>query len=283
MNVEEMTFGVEIETSIPHGTVSRVGGHGRGLQVEWLPRGWKADADPSIRPEAGHQAVEFVSPVLKGRAGMKQLMEAVRTIIAKGGKVNASCGLHVHVGFNKTNEAMLRQLVTMVANYEKAIYAQTGTKAREQGTWCRGMQGYGSLDRAMEGRQRSRYHVVNTLTDKPTVEFRAFAATLNAEKVAGHVLTCVALVQKTLMSERRGQFTPKPVKPTSPVARKGDGQTALCRLFYALGWIRGREDMTYGNLFGDPTTSSDYPVPTLKEVKKELMRLAKKYDSRADG
>jgi len=276
VNVEEMTFGVEIETSIPYASLNAVGGHGRGLQVEWLPAGWLADADPSIRPESGHRGCEFVSPVLKGREGVRQLIDAVRMIVAKGGKVNASCGLHVHVGFNKRNAATLRRLVAVVANFEKAIYASTGTTSRETGTWCRGFQRYGSLDAAMARRSDTRYHLLNTTTNKPTVEFRAFAATLNVEKVMGHVLTCVALVEKTLRTERLAKFVAKPVKDSSPIARKGDGQTALCRMFYALGWIKGRESHTYGNLFIDGG-------PSLKEVKKTLMRLAKKYDAREEG
>jgi hypothetical protein len=58
---------------------------------------------------------------------------------------------------------------------------------------------------------------------------------------------------------------------TSPIHRAGDGQTALTRLFYALGWTKGREDHT----FGDIQTEE---LPTIDETKKQLMRLAKKYD-----
>jgi hypothetical protein len=276
VNVEEMTFGVEIETSLPYGAVARVGGHGRGAQVEWLPRGWKADADPSIRPEAGFQACEFVSPVLKGREGIRKLLDAVRLIVEKGGKVNSSCGLHVHVGFDKTDDATLRRLVAVVANFEKAIYAQTGTRTRENGRWCESIQRHGSLENAMARRRDTRYKVLNTITDKPTVEFRAFGATLNADKIVGHVLTCVALVEKTLRMGRTAKFTAKPVKDSSPIARKGEGQTALCRLFYGIGWIKGRESHVHGNLFVEGG-------PTLKSVKRELMRLARKYDARDEG
>lgn len=274
VDVNEMTFGIEIETTVPYGTV-QVGGHGNGRQVPWLPAGWLADRDPSIHADtAGHEACEFVSPVLKGKEGIVQMMSAIREIIAKGGKVNASCGLHIHVGFNKRDAVALKKLIAMVANFEKAIYAQTGTKARENGRWCNSLARYGALDQAMRHRTATRYFIVNTVTDKPTVEFRPFAATLNATKILGHVLTAIAMVEKTLNSTRTAQFIAKTPKPTSPIARKGEGQTALCRLFYALGWTKGRESHTYGNLFVEGG-------PTLKEVKRELMRLAKKYDSRA--
>lgn len=274
VDVNEMTFGVEIETTMPFGSVA-AGGHGNGRQVEWLPSGWLADRDPSIVCEdSSHAACEFVSPVLKGKDGLQQLASAIRQIVAKGGKVNASCGLHIHVGFDKRDSVALRKLVALVANFEKAIYAQTGTKARENGRWCHALSRFETLDRAMQGRTHTRYMICNTITDKPTVEFRPFAATLNVTKILGHVLTSIALVEKVLRSARATQFTAKTPKPTSPIARKGEGQTALCRLFYSLGWTKGREKHVHGDLLADG-------LPTLKDIKVELMRLARKYDSRA--
>ena len=274
IDVNEMTFGIEIETTMPFGVV-QTGGHGNGRQVDWLPAGWVADRDPSIRCEdAGHVACEFVSPVLSGKEGLKTMVAAVREIVARGGKVNASCGLHIHVGFDKRDAVALRKLVAMVANFEKAIYAQTGTKARENGSWCHNLSQFQSLDRAMQGRTRTRYMIVNTVTDKPTVEFRPFAATLNVTKILGHALTVLALVEKVQRSARAAQFIAKKPKESSPIARSGEGQTALCRLFYAIGWIKGREKHTHGDLLSEG-------MPTLKEIKRELMRLARKYDSRA--
>jgi Putative amidoligase enzyme len=271
VDVNEMTFGIEIETTMPAAAVARVGGHGNGCQVEWLPQGWLADADPSIRADYPRRGVEFVSPVLKGKEGVRQVIDVIRMIVIKGGKVNASCGLHVHIGFNKRNPAKLRALVALVANFEKAIYASTGTTRRETGSWCHSFQGFGSLDAAMSRRGNTRYMICNTITDKPTVEFRAFAATLNTTKIVGHILTCVALVEKTLAAGRVAKFTAKTPKESSPIHRSGVGQTAVCRLFYALGWTKGREKRVFGDLLGDGT-------PTLKEIKREIMRLARKYD-----
>src|SRR5579864_9009460 len=100
IDVNELTFGVEIETTIPAG-VLRVGPHGAGYAIDQLP-GWKADRDPSIRVGArGHEACEFVSPVYKGIEGLRKLLADLAVIKSLGAKVNASCGLHIHVGFNK--------------------------------------------------------------------------------------------------------------------------------------------------------------------------------------
>ena len=271
IDANEMTFGVELETHMPAGALARVGGHGAGVQVEWLPAGWLADRDPSISAGPGRQACEFVSPVLKGKEGVRQLIEVIRLIVAKGGKVNSSCGLHVHVGFNKRNAKNLAKVIAMVANFEKAIFATTGTTRRERGHWAGSLQAYGSLDGALAGRTRTRYHVLNTITTKPTVEFRPFAASLNVTKIVGHVLTCIALVEKSLVT-KPARFTAK--TPNRKKTRGGVGQDAVSRLLYAIGWTKGREKRVFGNLFIEDG-------PSVKEVKKELMRLAKKYDGGA--
>jgi hypothetical protein len=62
MDANDLTFGVEIETTIPAGACY-VGGYHNGVQVPWLPEGWKAEHDGSIRASRGRVACEFVSPV----------------------------------------------------------------------------------------------------------------------------------------------------------------------------------------------------------------------------
>jgi hypothetical protein len=115
--------------------------------------------------------------------------------------------------------------------------------------------------------------VLNTGTSKPTVEFRAFAATLNPVKLAAYVRICVGLVERALKAHKKTNWSAKTPKESSPIHRNGEGQTEVTRLFYQIGWIRGRTDYIYGALLGDG-------IPDLVVCKKELMRLAKKYDSR---
>ena len=45
----------------------------------------------------------------------------------------------------------------------------------------------------------------------------------------------------------------------------------MTRLFYGLGWTKGRESHTFGDVAAEG-------VPCIEENKKELMRLARKYD-----
>lgn len=279
MNASEFTFGVEIETHMPRGSVNP-GCHGCGRQVEWLPAGWLADADPSIIvPNDTRVKCEFVSPVLRGADGLRQLCEVVTEIKRRGGQVNNSCGIHVHVGFNKADTKAVDRLLAIVANHEKAIYAVTGTKNRERGVgsrrgtcWCKSIKRFGSSEaarRSWTGPFADRYHIVNMTSDKPTVEFRPFAGSLNTAKIAGYVRLCVALVEKSLKAKRPCRFDSR---STSLRTGRGEGAAEVTRLFYALHWWN--TDTVVGSIEGDG-------VPTLALSKKIMRRMAKRYDSEA--
>jgi len=271
MNASEITFGIEIETTIPAGALP-VGSYTHGAPVVALP-GWTAKYDGSIRARGSRQGCEFVSPVLKGAEGVESMLAAIRYIKSIGAEVNASCGLHVHVGFDKTNVVASVKLATLVANFEKAIFASTGTKSRERGTYCRPMQQYGTADRALQSSRGNRYHLCNFASEHATVEFRAFAATLNESKIIGHVAMCVALVERALTAKRVTNWVAPAVSETSPIRRNGEGQTALTRLFYQLGWIKGRTSHTFGNIAPQGKAAIDV-------AKRALMKMARKYDAR---
>jgi hypothetical protein len=245
-----------------------------------LPQGWKAERDCSIQAVPGYMAAEIVSPVLKGADGLRQLKTVCDWLNSVQAKVNRSTGFHVHVGFNRTDKPGLRRLVSLVANFEKAMFATTGTRSRELGCYCRPVQMDELYQRAFRyaspcASRLPRYHVLN-LTNllghgQPTVEFRVFSGTTNALKALGYVRLCLAIVEKALSMKKLPKWIAKTPVETSPIHRSGEGQTALTRLFYGLGWTKGREDHTFGDI-----QSED--LPTIDATKKELMRLAKKYD-----
>lgn len=276
MNVNDLTFGIELETTIPASLAGIVGGYHSGRDVAWLPAGWKAQSDGSIQAGAGRVGCEFVSPVLQGAEGIRSVLAAVAALKAQGAEVNASTGLHIHVGGFDQSTASLKKLVTLVANFEQAIYASTGTKSREQGSWCRGVQRFHSFEGAMHAR-RDRYKVLNLSNlDNPgrpnTVEFRAFAGSLNIVKIIGYIRLCLGLVERAMRAKRTTNWTAPAVKESSPIARDGAGQTALARLFYQLGWVKGRQAHCHGDVTCDG-------APDHKAIKRELMQMAKQYDN----
>ena len=105
-------------------------------------RPWKAERDGSISiRERGHVACEFVSPILKGNAGVAHVLEFLTFLWRIGATVNESCGLHVHIGLAGLKPTSAEQanfvkiLGRLVSRNATALYAQTGTTKREQGCY----------------------------------------------------------------------------------------------------------------------------------------------------
>ena len=281
VDVNEITYGVEIECYVPSGSVTS-GGYHRGRQVAGLASGWNAQHDSSLgRAPRGYEGVEIVSPILRGAEGLRQINQAIGWLQGLDARVNTTCGLHVHVGF-PNDRREITKLLHLVANFETAIYASTGTKSRETSHWSAPITdshrelAFGASDLSGMGHAvRDRYHSLNLTNliygSKPTVEFRAFAGTLNYQKIVGHVRLCVGLVERTLTRTRRTGWDAKTPVATSPIHRNGEGATCLTRLFYQLGWTKGRVAHTFGNLTGDD-------LPTIKRSKQALMKMARKYD-----
>jgi hypothetical protein len=184
----------------------------------------------------------------------------------------------VHVGFPRNDQPALQRLVTLVANFERAIYATTGTKRRERSTWCRSVAQHGGAEQADRMASSVRYHVLNLTNLKSgraeAVEFRAFAGTLNAGKILAHVKSCIGLVERAMKAKRTTSWTATRPVATSPIARDGEGQTEVTRLMYQLGWTKGRTNHEYGQIDGEG-------LPTAAKSKKVLMKLAAKYDAQA--
>jgi hypothetical protein len=221
--IANITFGVEIETTVPVSASLVIGQYHRGTpaiaashngQRRFFPtfagETWSLEADGSIHVSTrDHRACEFVSPILKGEEGIKHLLEFVAFLRELGAEVNASCGLHIHIGATSAAQSentadYIERLVRLVAFNSKALYAQTGTTKRERGAFCAPL---GVTTRRAVARMRrsknvadgargtQRYHILN-LTNLPrtgTVEFRCFAGTLNPAKIQLHLFSVLAL------------------------------------------------------------------------------------------
>jgi len=280
VNANEIGYGVELETTMPTSDTTIVGGYHNGLPVSWLPAGWKNERDSSIQTLVpNRKGVEYISPILKGLDGLNQIRTACDTITARGGRVNASCGLHVTVSFDG-DAAALARLICLVGNHEKAMYASTGTHRREAGTYCKPIKGYNDSEVAKTRLSYDRYHCLNLThisSGKNRVEFRCFAGTLNADKIAGYVQLCVGLVQLAIESSR-----PTPwnwVKGNSVTGfldrmTGGLGENELNRLYYRLGWIKGyHKGRLAGRVFGG------FEGTDRKAARAAMITMAKKYDT----
>jgi len=278
MTANEITFGIEIECSIPRDAFVAAGiqpgGYHNGRQIPGMPIGWNAQRDGSIRPARGCYAVEIVSPILKGEDGVRQVREVVANLNALGAKVNRSTGFHVHVGVDRNADA-LRKLIRLMAQYEKAFYATTGTHTREQNHYCGSIKSpYFALKdittiEEIATIHHNRYQSLNLMNlvhgELNTVEFRAFAGTLNVIKILGYIQLCIGLVEKA------AAFKCDPCYKSATKCRATEPTTgvgSVAKLLRILKW---------SNKGGFGVIASD----TVDEIKVEFARLAKKYDRSA--
>ena len=286
MHANEIAFGVEFETTLPNSDRTPIGNYHSGLPVAWLPTGWKAERDSSIRPQAANRkGCEFVSPKLRGAAGLREVEQALDAINARGARVNHSCGLHITIEWNG-DAAALARLISLVGNHEKAIFASTGTKRRERNTYSKQIKTYGNKDQAKQRCESDRYHLLNLThlaRGRNRIEFRAFAGSLNKTKIVGYIMLCLGLVELALQTKRCSEWDyAKKAGTRSCWDRPGAGvgETELNRLFYRLGWTKGwykneLRDKRFGELAGDNYT------PDWKTIKTKLLTLASQYDSQA--
>jgi hypothetical protein len=286
MNANEIAFGIEFETTLPNSDTTPIGPYHGGYQVPWLPAGWRAERDSSIQPGTmDRKGCEFVSPKLKGAAGLAEVEQAIDKINEHGARVNPTCGLHVTIEWNG-DAAALARLISLVGNHERAIFASTGTRRREQITYAKPLKHYGNKDNAKQRCEADRYHLLNLThlaSGKNRIEFRAFAGTLNNTKVMGYLMMCLGLVELALNSKRCSDwdYTKKAgTKSCWDRPGAGVGETELNRLFYRLGWTKGwyKGDLRE-KVFGQ--IASDTTKPDWKTIKNKLTEMARKYDRAA--
>ena len=273
MNVNEITFGIEFEITMPSENAPVVGRYHVGRQIDGLPIGWNAQGDCSISAGPGRIGVEVVSPVLSGADGLRQIQLVCEWMNNLGAEVNSSTGCHVHVGFDRTNKDGLKRLIAMVANHEQGIFATTGSKSRENNRFCKGVRSSAEAKTIYENGLPSyadRYHVLNVANlasnGKPTVEFRAFGGTTNATKSIGYVRLAVGFVQRACTETRGRKFG------RAYPASLNNGVSAFRRMAKFLGWTGKTTDTVWGGI-------EDETVKSIEATTKELLRLAKKYDA----
>jgi hypothetical protein len=267
MRFSDFTFGVEIECYVPRNagdlytnlgraglTMSRVVGNRHRATA-----GWKVVPDASLdrAVPTGFVAAEAVSPILKGEEGIAQVALALNTIKALGGKVNAACGLHVHVGMQNATPAQMRNLAKMFVRYEhhfdmlcplsrrdnyfakstlnKAAGSATGEHAIKVATAfaridsTRTVSGLANvLNGGYDERNHYtpfRYYKMNlqSMASHGTIEFRQAAGTVEAAKAVAWVRLVVGLAASAFSVR---SVTAQDIPTFSKLMRKVDSPTA---------------------------------------------------------
>lgn len=262
MNLQELKFGIEIETigrnraivgqaihSVVGGALGRsASGHDHWKVTDLQGRAWRVVHDASLNNVPSHLRAEVVSPVLT-YADLDTLQQVVRAIRRYGAKVDAKCGIHIHVDaapFEAKQIAILAKLVykqeplilhalgisqNRLTNYTKPIDPAFIAKLEQQRPRTKdelNVLWYGQANHNPTHYDSTRYHGVNlhNIWYRGTIEFRWFEATLHAGKIKSYVQLCLAIAVKAL-NARSAASAKRDFDPTSA---KYDSRVFLLRL-----------------------------------------------------
>lgn len=123
-------FGIEIEAfGISRNTVARIlEDHGIPCVAERYNHDtrnyWKVVTDGSIHPAGGAagEGFELVSPPLSREEGIAEVKKVLVILRENGARVNASCGIHVHVDVRNSMNIGLAQILNLrYAKHEKDV------------------------------------------------------------------------------------------------------------------------------------------------------------------
>lgn len=207
---KEVTFGVEIECSnVERALFVRIAtDNGARVRLESYNHVdnntyYKVVNDGSLM---GENTAEIVSPILKGKDGLKSLKIICESLNKIGATVNSSCGLHVHLDARNMSIKHWRNLYINYARLEAIIDSfMPNSRRRNNNGYCRSIANYPRLEaaifacnsiediRALFG---SRYYKINAeaYMRHKTVEFRQHSGTTDYEKIS----MWVAFLQKLL-------------------------------------------------------------------------------------
>lgn len=201
------TFGVEIECNVARGAIGDAASiTGMAYQYEGYNHTdghayFKFTSDASV---TGANAIECVSPVLKGQQGKSALKNAVDTLNMAHASVNRSCGLHVHIGAANLTD---QQYANVFNNY---YYLETlidtfmaPSRRADNNQYCKTVAWLDGLTRAenpVEVRRcmyGDRYYKINAMSYQrhKTIEFRQHQGTTDYKKILNWVMFCGKLVE----------------------------------------------------------------------------------------
>jgi len=201
-------FGIEIECfNLPT------------VPSEIFAMGWSDHGDGSIQ---GRNSREIVSPpLMANETSYREVKKVMKLLREAGGRVNRSCGLHVHVeveravrggmNYGKFFETLVHRYETLEPYFDTLV---PPSRRDDENEYCQNMESLRSeidccdlqeifshdfeLSQAADlFEQMDRYFKLNitSFVRHGTVEFRHFGGTLNGTKAVAWVRTCVAFME----------------------------------------------------------------------------------------
>jgi hypothetical protein len=178
----------------------RIGASHQGIQVPYLPEGWKAYQE--VKP---HDC-EIVSPILQNSEGLSEICYVIPELHSKGHRANRKLyPLHIHVGFYawdnykmvKRND--LRSFVEIILHFQEIICQVGGFPVKKD-------QLEPSVDFYMQHHFSGKFVNITNIqgarkdllgTFKPTVEFRRFYMNYDVCLIIAWIQMALGLVYLT--------------------------------------------------------------------------------------
>ncbi len=185
-------------------------------------RKWKIMSDASIQAENSNGGYadssykcEFVTPICDYN-DIETIQSIVRAIRKVGGKVNSSCGVHIHVDASGHTAKSLKNLASIMASKETLLFKALEVNEERTVKWCKKVETkllddldkkkpkslaevksiwYNGQDESYMHYSHTRYHALNlhSVWQKGTVEFRMFNSTLHAGKIKAYIQLALAI------------------------------------------------------------------------------------------
>ena len=209
--------GAELVANLFNTTVSSImDGYSTFAVKDRTGRIWKFVSDASVHD--GQGGCEFVTPILC-YDDIETVQAIVRLLRENGARIDGECGIHIHVGLNRTRAGKVINLQNLFYKFEDIIYHSCKVKSRRRAYCAKTEEDY--IKRLNEDRPGSksefadiwyitqhgnvgrnlhynntRYHAMNLHAwfTKGTVEFRLFNSTLHAGRVKAYIQFVLALV-----------------------------------------------------------------------------------------
>lgn len=201
------TFGLEFEFLIPTNNVNTMHTKLRELLGNrYLDSSnhycsnyscWQMSTDGSLIGGNGYSTKELKSPILAWTDESYAEVKAVLSILnSLGGKVNTTCGTHVHIGSftQRITPEQNKLLYTAYGRWENALFDAITSRSRRNNRFCRTCK---------INFERDRYHKLNpcSLDKHSTIEFRQHQGTLNATKILNWAKLCKTWLEMILKTE----------------------------------------------------------------------------------
>lgn len=158
---------------------------------------WKLVTDGSL---SGNQTFELVSPILKGEAGLTEIMKVCNVLNRCGAKVNQTCGTHVHLNASGFSLEQWKRIYLNYGRLEKVIDGfMPASRRANNNNYCKGfgsvtnfenkVKRATSLTQIEQLLQNSRYWKVNpqSYSRHKTCEFRQHAGTTDFVKISSWI------------------------------------------------------------------------------------------------